>query len=176
MSRISVCLCTSLLLAGSVLPMAAQSSGVPDGGGQKTVGPPSVSRNCVYGTPKVSYVATNGDEGVSTTSTTFTDLTPLSVTFTLPGPTKTCLKVDVSAVSFAPNSELMQLRVLLDGSELLPGEVQFSGNDVLWAQSHSASFYQFGVTPGSHTVDVQWKSNGGNTIYAHWRSLSVLHK
>jgi hypothetical protein len=187
MLRISSGVCVFLLLSGSVLPAAAQSpavsSGIPEGtAAQRAIGPPAVAKNCAA-MAKVSFAATNNQETISTTSTTFVDLPPLSVRFNLPGPSQSCLKVELAAVTFAAVSgELISMRVLLDGTtELLPGEPQWSGDDDEnangeWARAHAADFYIFGVPPGTHTVTAQWRTHFGNTAFSHWRSMGVHHK
>ena len=187
MFRITSCVCLFLLLSGCVVSMAAQStavsSGIPEGtAAHKAGGPPAVVKSCAA-MPRMSFAATNDQETVSTASTTFVDLPPLAVRMNIPGSSKSCLKVELSAVTFsATNSELISMRVLLDGvTELLPGEPQWSGDDDEnadghWARAHAASFYMTGLSPGFHTVSVQWRSHSGNTVFAHWRSIGVHHK
>jgi hypothetical protein len=180
MFRISSCVCVFLLFFGFVLPMAAQSgavsSGIPEGSTRKAVGPPAVAKNC-GGITKFSFAATNDQETISTTSTSFADLPPLSVKFNLSGSENSCLKVDLAADTYAANGELIFMRVLLDGTtELLPGEPQWSGDDGIYARAHAASFYAFGVRPGVHTVTAQWRGFLGDTVFAHWRSIGVHHR
>lgn len=167
-------------LFGASHYMQAQS-GVPEGSEAKA-SQPAVVANCLS-MPKVSFAATNGPETTSTTSTTFVNLAPLSVTFKVGGTALTCMKVDVAAETFAAGTgELIVMRVLLDGTtEFLPGEPQWSGDDDengdgKWARSHAANFYLANIAPGNHTVTVQWRSFFGGTVFSHFRSLSVQHK
>jgi hypothetical protein len=89
------------------------------------------------------------------------------------------LKVELAAVTFAPPFSVIGMRVLLDGTtELLPGEPQWSGEDVDVAKAYAANFYAFDVPPGVHTVRTQWRNlvGGNQTVFAHWRSMAVHHK
>jgi hypothetical protein len=159
------------------IPTFAQVTGVPeDTSAVSAVGPKYATQNCVP-MPKTSVAVTNDNEPISTASTTFVALTPLSVTFTIPGSVATCLEVELEAVTYSPSSGVVIMRVLLDGTtELLPNEPQWSGDDATWATAHSANFYAFGVPPGKHTLTAQWRSRTGSTAFAHWRSIAVHHK
>jgi hypothetical protein len=169
-----VMVATMVLLLGASQLMQAQS-GVPEGASASNLGPQATAVNCTP-TPKVSWAASNGNETASTTSTAFVDVPGLSVTFNVPGTAVTCLKVDLTVMSFASaNHELMFMQVLVDGNPILPGQVQWSGDDGIFARAHAANFYTT-VAPGVHNVRAQFRSNGGNTVFAHARSLSVNHK
>jgi hypothetical protein len=125
--------------------------------------------------PRLSFAVTNGAQSVSTTSDTFVNLPPLSVTFSIPGTVNSCLEVELAAVTFA-QFEPIVARILLDGTtELLPGEPLISGEDI-GPKAYSANFYAYGVAPGTHTVTAQWKTINGDTGFAHWRSIGVHHK
>jgi hypothetical protein len=172
-----------VLLLGGHSHIQAQVSGVPasTSAGGAAASSLSGARNCAA-TARISFAATNGAETIATSSTTFVDLPPLSVTFSIPGTSSSCLNVELSAVTFAPGSsdvasdEIIYMRVLLDGTtELLPGEPQWSADDE-WARAHAANFYASGVSPGVHTVMAQWRSAFGKTVFAHWRSMGVHHK
>jgi hypothetical protein len=175
-----------ILLFGAHHYVEAQS-GVPKGSRQKRAAlPDSAFKNCAA-LKNIDFAATNGPEMVSTSSTTFANLPPLAVTFTLPGTVgagKNCLKVDVSAVTFQATDGPIIIRVLLDGAtEFLPNQVQWSGDDsedanFQWARAHAANFYLPSVPNGAHTVTVQWRTVSApvNAAFAHWRSLSVMHK
>ena len=168
-----------VLLLGAFHHMQAQeNSGLPAGSSSAARPRPSRVQNCNGGAlTKLSFAATNGQESATTTSTTFVDLAPLSITFNLPGTLGTCLKVDVTAETYAETTNgLILMRVLLDGTtELFPGEVQFSGDDGSDARSHAMNFYTFDVRPGTHNVRVQWRSGFGGSVFAYNRSMGVLH-
>jgi hypothetical protein len=175
-----VMVATMVLLLGASQLMQAQS-GVPEGASASNPDAPQVTAvNCTP-TPKVSFAVTNGTEVVSTTSTSFVDLPGMSVTFNVPGAAVTCLKVDLAAMTFAAaGAELLFMRVLVDGNEILPGPIQWSGDDDenangRWARAHAASFYTT-VFPGVHNVRAQFRSFGGQSVFAHARSISVNHK
>jgi hypothetical protein len=165
-----------LLAIFMVIPTFAQISGIPeDTPALSNIGPLSVKQDCP-GMANISFAVTNGTGTFSTTSTKFVDLPAMSVTFTIPGTVASCLKVDLSAVTYALSGELISMRVLLDGTEIRPGRVQWSGNDSGWAAAHAFSFYAFGVSPGVHTVKAQANSYSGSIVWVHWRSLGVQHK
>ena len=158
------------------VPTFAQLAGIPEVGPPvSNAGPLSVRQDC-GGIPNLSFVVTSGTETFSTTSTRFVDLPGMSVTFTIPGSVASCLKVDLSAVTYALSGELISMRVLLDGTEIRPGRVQWSGNDSGWAAAHAFNFYAFGVPPGVHTVKAQANSYSGSIVWVHWRSMGVQHK
>jgi hypothetical protein len=144
--------------------------------GMPTLAQVAVTRNCGP-MPRLSFAVTNGAQSVSTTSDTFVNLPPLSVTFSIPGTVNSCLKVELAADTFSMFEPIVA-RILLDGTtELLPdepptGEVLQIG----FAKAHSINFYAYGVAPGTHTVTAQWKTINGDTGFAHWRSIGVHHK
>jgi hypothetical protein len=175
-------LTSALILVGGFCASAViAADGVPEGlATARSIDPQSVVKNC-GSIPKVSFAVTNGNESTSTTSTTHVDLAPLSVTFSIGGDSNTCLKVDLASMTYSAAGGPIFMRVLVDGVELAPGEVQMSGDDDedgdgRWSRSHAASFYSKSVAPGSHTVKVQWRSYDGSSVTAHARSLGVHHK
>lgn len=162
------------------MPMQAQT-GVSKRAAAAATGPALV-KNC-GAMPKLNFAATNGTETTSTTSTSFVNLPPLSVTFSIPGTTVSCVKAELAVDPFATeNNQLIDVRVLLDGAfEFFPGEPQLSGDDDedqdgAWSRAHAVNFYIAGVSPGTHTVTVQWRSAFGGTVFANWRTLGVTHK
>lgn len=173
MSQMRTALCTSALLlsvfafpaTAAVSTHHATRSGQPHG----LVSPPaSVTRGaCTIAREKVVSTA----QGASTSSTTPVNLPNAVIDLSLA--TTGCVIVDLSAETFAPNGELMQVQVLLDGAQMAPGLTQLSGNDVQWATSHAHSFVATNVPSGTHVIQVQYNSLEGNPVYVNDFTLTA---
>ncbi|HVU21746.1 MAG TPA: hypothetical protein VHE09_13525 [Rhizomicrobium sp.] len=68
----------------------------------------------------------------------------------------------------------MQVRALLDGSIMFPGETSFTQNDGFVSSSHGFS-WEGVAAPGSHTVQIQVLSSDGSVMYIVSYFLSVQH-
>ena len=66
------------------------------------------------------------------------------------------------------------LRLTIDGVEQSPGEVPAIAPED--RGTHGFNWQSKPLTPGSHTVRVQWRTDLGGTLCADARSLIVLHK
>ena len=175
------------ILAGAIVVVGASVVYAAGGGTGNGLAPSAgVSPDAVSikgGCKKISKIdfATGEDIGHTTTSTTFVDVPGMSVDFTIGGQVRSCLKIEYSAVAFAPDDELMFVRALLDGAVAgSPSEVQLSGDDDEdvnghWARSHAFNFAFANVAPGAHTIEIQWRSEFGGTVATHRRSVFVHH-
>ena len=127
--------------------------------------------------PRIVYATS--DISTSTTSTAFVNVPNMAVNFTIPGTTRTCLKVAYSATVWTGIDQLIYVRAVLDGGIVAePSNVQFEGDsdeegDGKWARAHAFNFFFKNVTPGAHTVSIQWRSFFGGTVVTHWRSMAV---
>jgi hypothetical protein len=128
-------------------------------------------------TNKVNFAVTD-NAPFSTTSTTFVDMPEMSVTFTIPvGTPRSCVRVEFSAYTYAPGTELMDIRTVLDGTTVgAPGEIQFEGSSATWATSRAFNFLFTDVKAGTHTIKMQWYSFFGGDVFVHKRSMFVHHK
>ena len=74
------------------------------------------------------------------------------------------------------NAQYLVGHTLLDGSPMFPGEIQFSANDVTFAQSHAAS-WTGSVLAGSHTVQMQFRTEtSGQSVFMHRHTTEVVHR
>ena len=76
------------------------------------------------------------------------------------------------------SSQLLIVRALLDGVEMVPGPVQFSGDDDEdgggdWARSHNHQWVAAKIPFGAHTVTIEYRSFFGGTVFMHNRTLTV---
>ena len=150
-----------------------------------TVPPPTGQTGKCTQLTQVSF-ATGETLNLSTTSTSFVDIPDMTVAFTMGGSVNHCVKVGFSAMTFAADTpsanQLVMVRALLDGATVgSPSEVQFSGDDDedadgSWARSHAFNFAFKGVTPGVHTITIQFRSFFGGSVFVHRRSMFVHHR
>jgi len=146
-----------------------------------TVPPPTSQTGLCTLLTQVSF-ATGETLGQATASTSFVNIPDMTVPFTMGGSVNHCVKVEFSAFTFAPLGELLMVRALLDGVTAgSPSEVQFSGNDDedadgRWARSHAFNFEFKNMSPGPHTITIQFRSFFGGTVFVHRRSVFVHHR
>jgi hypothetical protein len=130
-------------------------------------------------TVRLSFASSN-NTSQTTTSTTFVNVPDMSVSFTIPGTTSTCITVHYTAVVWTGTGDrLINVRARLDGAvNGFPAEVQFAGfdGDNTLAQAHTFNFVFPNVAPGAHTLRIQWRSPLGGTVYTHERTAIVYHK
>ncbi len=166
--------------ASAVLGAGGQPSRSGLAPGTRQSRAPALTGQCKV--TKISYV-TGEDTSLSTTSTAYVDVPGMSSTFTEGGTVTRCVVVQYTAYVFAATggTALMYVRALLDGVTVAsPTETQFDGDsdeegDGRWARSHAFNFVFPSVTPGGHTIKIQWRSFDGGTIFTHRRTLLVSH-
>lgn len=177
-----------LVLMGVVLPgfiglsgMALAGTGVPPG--DKAAPSPNAVFTRACGSLAITNVKVDDAQGKSTSSSTYANLLNGNVAFRQGGTTASCVVVDFSAYSFAPAGRLLMVRAVLDGVTVAaPFEVQFSGNDDddgdgQWARSHAFNFLFPSVSPGLHTVAIQFRSFfDTQQVFIHRHSVVVRHR
>ena len=131
--------------------------------------------------PKADFMTSSLTASI-TSSTTFVDVPEATVTFKQAGTTSGCILVNFTGEPFAQgNGEVVMVRVLVDGAtELAPGPEQFSGDDDEDSDGHwtrAQAFMWTGVvTPGSHIIQVQYKSYFGGPISMNRHTTTVFHR
>jgi hypothetical protein len=129
---------------------------------------------------KVNF-ATN-DVNSSTTSTSFATIPGMSATFTIPGTVTSCVTAEYSGQAFAPGGQLINIEARLDGGTIAaPGEVQLAGDtdenaNGEWSRSYAMQFVFAGVSPGTHTVTIVWRSFFGQQVSINKGTMIVQHK
>jgi hypothetical protein len=121
---------------------------------------------------KKSSEADGSSTSDNTTSTTYVDVLDMSVTFNAKG--SGCSLVDFASYAFAPGTALMFVHAVSNNVECAPGEYQYAANDDTFAYSHGANF-ECAVVAGSNTVKIQFRSNDGQTVSMHRRTMLVWH-
>lgn len=125
-----------------------------------------------------------GTASATTTSTTFTDLPGASYTFTVPAGSTAHVLAFFSAESLCTGgaaSDWCSVRILLDGTEMLPDsglDFAFDASDGtassdLW-EGNSMTRGILAVAAGTHTVKVQWAVVGTPTFRLDDWLLTVL--
>src|SRR5712691_5787883 len=111
---------------------------------------------------------TNDTTGLGTTSTSYVAVPGMTKSVKVGGTAASCVLVDVSAFAFASGGALEFVSVTLDGSAGNPIEVQFAGDTKgVFAEAHAALFAFPGITPGTHTVVMVFKSLDGKSVFLH---------
>lgn len=168
----------SLLAAGLALSgmtilatagMAAENGQMPSN--TRAAEPRTIESGTCTEMTKVKFKSDNSIDG-STVSGSFVDVSGANVSFTQGGSSSGCVIVTFTAEVFAPKSRLMFVRARLDGSKnAAPGAVQLTGDDDedgddAWARSHSFTFIFPSVSPGSHQLNIQYRSGlGGERVF-----------
>lgn len=138
--------------------------------GVKETRPASVQATCKTKKVATAVVDATGD---STISTSYVDMPGMSAAISVGGTAPTCVVVHFAAFAFAPGTALEFVRAVLDNVAGSPSEYQFAGADGTWAVSHAVEFVFPSVSPGAHTVKIQWKSFDGASVFVHRRMMDV---
>jgi hypothetical protein len=100
-----------------------------------------------------------------TSSTTFVNVFQAKIVFPQGGAGASCVIVHFSARAFAFGTRTMNVRAVLDGSTIaLPGEMAFATNDGANGFSRAVQFIFPSVAPGSHSVQIQFRSLSGESV------------
>lgn len=162
---------------------SAQGAGTTPGIGDA----PAANRSAVPATPeigaclpaKVKYSASPMDSGDKvTTSKTFVNVPEASVNIVQGGSHASCIIVEFSALVFAPGSNRMSIRALLNNTTTAqPGEMVIATNDNAATQQGHARAVNFIfplIEPGSHVLRMQYRSiNGGGVRMG--RHSTIVH-
>ena len=162
----------ALVLTTSLVPFA-QASGSRDGVASRAPHQAAAtSGDCKV--KKVAFV-TDDATGASTTSTTYVNVPNAAVSFSQGGRTTGCIVVNFSAWAFAPGTALMMVRAQLDGVDMAPGgDQQFTATDGTFAVAHAFS-WTANAAVGNHTVQIQFRSFDGQSVFIHKHTSSVHH-
>jgi uncharacterized coiled-coil protein SlyX len=83
-------------------------------------------------------------------------------------------------------SDIIYARAVVDGTVAQPYQViltPYTSSELGWPYTHSHiiynacssyNFYQPFVSPGTHTIQIQWFVTGGSTGWAYYRTLTVI--
>jgi hypothetical protein len=112
---------------------------------------------------EVKYAASSSDS--STESQKFLNVREASISFAQGGTNPSCVIVHFSGESRGGFGASIVLRPLLDGATLgLPEEMQFAANDANHYTARTVIFIFQNVLPGTHRLDMQYKSVNGNKV------------
>jgi hypothetical protein len=151
----------------------AAAGGSDDGRASGIAEQNAPAASCNGKSSKQAY-ANHGDQN-STASQTFVNLPGATVPIVVSskGGAK-CVSVVFTSMAFAPSGGLLMVRALLDGNQGDPGEVQFEGNSGTFATSQAMTFDFPAVAPGAHTVQIQFRSFSGSSVFLH-RGTTLVH-
>jgi hypothetical protein len=97
--------------------------------------------------------------GFNTASNVFSNIPDAKVNFTIGGVQNECVLVIFSAEPFTPGNELVHVRAVRDGVFVgNPVSVQFGSGDGVFRKVTTAQFQFKGVSPGGHTIQMQFRS------------------
>jgi hypothetical protein len=167
----------AIAVVGISTGVYAATRGASKGGVAAGTARPNASisiTNCKV--PKADFI-TNDTTGLSTTSTTYVAVPGMTKTINIAGNVPSCVLVDASAFAFAPGGALEFVSVTLDGNQGNPIETQFAGDTKgVYAEEHASLFGFAGVSPGSHTVALVFKSFDGKQVFLHRPAMEIDHK
>jgi hypothetical protein len=175
----SFVLSASLVLATALAPIAAHAGGKAGIAASAPVGKAVTTGSCI--TNRSDFAASDLDVS-STTSTSHVNIPEASVVFTQHGAVAGCVIVNFSGMGFASGGALLYVRALLDSATVaLPLETQFSGDDDEnangeWSRSHDYNFVFPSVLPGTHTIQMQFRSLDGKTVFMNRHTTVVQHR
>jgi hypothetical protein len=118
---------------------------------------------------KAAFAASN--DVTEITSKTYVNLT--AVPFHQGGKQAGCIVVRFDAQTY--QNATMQVRAMLDGSIMFPGETGFTQVEGFVASTHGFS-WEGVAAPGDHTLQIQVLSSDGSAMYAISHVLSVQHR
>lgn len=124
------------------------------------------------GSTRFAVVSAPVTSGLSTSSTSFVDLTGLAASISIPAGKSGDVFILFCADLYSGSSNVVA-RALIGSAVAAPGGVNVRAPSTL-AETQCMNFYKTGVTSGSKTIKMQWKSAGGGMIQAHERSMIVI--
>ena len=144
----------------------------------KAGGPVSISSGSAGGGPSPAVTTLGSCSNTKTayasdnsvaqfiTSTAFVQVTGMSVNFTTAG---SCAEITFSSASAAAPGDLMYVHALVDGTECLPGQVQFAAENagISYLDAHSYTFvcaFTHSTFHPHHTATVEMRSTFGVTV------------
>lgn len=125
----------------------------------------------------IPFNATNGVSGLSTTSTSFVNMTGMSVKITLPRNSTVVIMFSAEAWAGSGGAfNLMYVRAMVNSTQANPvsDNIQFAASGPDYAVSYAFNFYG-DFTAGTYTVNIQWRSLSSTTsVIVYMRSLIVF--
>ena len=169
----------SVVAVGGATAVYASGHGASKGG-VAGLSAPSAPQSSISITnaklPKTDFI-TNDSTGLGTTSTTYVAVPGMTKSISLAGTAPSAVVVEVSAFAFAQGAGKLEfVSVTLDGAQGNPSETQFAAEDGTFAVAHAALFAFPGVSPGSHSVAMVFKSFDGTTVFVHRPAMDIRHK
>ena len=115
----------------------------------------------------------NNRTWVSTSSTDWRPVPGMYTSITTRYPSD--LLITFSAEAATSANGRLYLRILVDGAEAQPGGIMFTSRTENY-NSHSFSFYRTNIPAGTHTINVQWKSEvpSPEFVFVFDRTLSII--
>ena len=170
----SLVVSAALGLATALMPVAASAQDADGGAPGAATASPRVQTKC-----RVNFVDAHvaaSELGFNTASNVFSNIGDTRVNFTIGGVQNECVLVVFSAEGFAPGNRLLHVRALRDGLLGTPETVQFASGDGNFRFVHTAQFQFEGVPPGSHTIQMQFRSQvAGETVFIAKPFTSVFN-
>ncbi|MFO1119320.1 MAG: hypothetical protein U1E38_04085 [Rhodospirillales bacterium] len=136
------------------------------------------SRNPALGAPISKFSGVDDVVFACTTSTTFVNIPGLSRSFTLgAGAAEEVVAMLQGSFSLTrEGSDTAFVRLLIDNVVQGPGDqVPIKALDDT-GSTHGFNWQSKALSPGAHTVRVQWRTDLGSQLCADARSLIILHK
>jgi hypothetical protein len=152
---------SAALLLMSIPSMAANHS--PAAGNR------AISGTCTSDTEKFKV----SKDFISTTSTTFVNVTGSRIDFQQGGTSPNCVIVNFSSEAEEVAGETLVVQVLLDGSTLCQPDDNFFSFDDPDLADRAMNYICPAVAPGGHKVQPQFRSRNGGTVSLDFRTIIV---
>lgn len=117
--------------------------------------------------------------GQSTTSNTFVDVIDSAIVFDAGGTGNSCVLVDFQAQVFAPGfARILFVQAVLDGVTVsADGVIQLQADSHFFSNTHGYNFIFPNVSPGIHTVKIQYASSQlGNPVFINDFNMVLTHR
>jgi hypothetical protein len=113
----------------------------------------------------------------STNSPTLVDVDRSFRSFTVGGNKPSCVIVRFSAQAFAPGiGEFIRVRALLDGKPSIENEIQMVAESVSFSEAAAYTFLFPSVSPGVHSVRMQYRSPNTGTVSINDFNMEIRHR
>jgi hypothetical protein len=113
----------------------------------------------------------------STNSTGFVDVARSFRSFSVGGTKPSCVIVRFSAQAFANGlGEAMIVQALLDGKVSIEGPILFVADSDFFAGAHAYTFLFPSVSPGQHSVRMEYRSLNSGTVAINDYNLEIRHR
>jgi hypothetical protein len=152
----------SVLLCSAVLVLASMTPGAP----AVTTG---------FCDPFAVTFAASNLLNSTTSSSSFVNIPETTVQFSQGGVEPSCVLVRFSASTYVDNGiDVIDIRAVLDNTTAaLPGMIRVRGETDVVGYPRTFEFIFPLVSPGSHTLRMQYKSEKGNPVHVRQRNTVV---